>query len=88
MTGGTGSTDLHEFVPKAGKNSIDDTGTLPGAMRLIEAAKCAAYEKSQKSSRRESLRWITLQNILNVINHALEVGLTNVVGGGVYFVSG
>jgi hypothetical protein len=30
MTGGTGSTDLHEFVPKAGKNSHDDTGALPG----------------------------------------------------------
>ena len=88
MTGGTGSTDLHEFVPKARKSRIDDHSALPGAVRLIVAAKSASYEKSQEGGRRQSLRRITLQNIFKVINHPLDVGLTNVVGGGVYLVGG
>jgi hypothetical protein len=74
------------FVLKTRKNGIDETGDLAGATRSIEAAKCAAYEKSQESGCRQSLRWMPFQNIFNVIDHALNVGLANVVGGGVYFV--
>ena len=44
-----------------------------GAVRLIVAAKSAPYEKSQEGGRRQSLRRITLQNILKVINHPLDV---------------
>ena len=84
----TGGTDLHEFVPKARKSRIDDHAALPAAVRLMVAAKSAPYEKSQEGGRRQSLRRITLQNILKVINHPLDVGLTNVVGGGVYFAGG
>jgi hypothetical protein len=83
MTGGTGGTALHEFVPNARKSRIDDHGALPGAVRLIVVAKSAPYENSQKGGRRQSLRRITLQNTLKVISHPLYVGLTNVVGGGV-----
>ncbi len=58
------------------------------AVRLIVAAKSAPYEKSQEGGRRQSLRRITLQNILKVTDHPLEVGLTNVAGGGLYLVGG
>ena len=88
MTGGTGGTDLHEFFPKARKSRIDDHSALPGEVRLIVAAKSAPYEKSQEGSSCQSLRRITLQSIPKVTNHPLEVGLTNVVGGGVYLVGG
>ena len=63
-------------------------GDLLGATRLIVAAECAAHEKSQKCRRCQSLCRITLQHMLNVIGHTLQVGVANVISGGVDFAGG
>jgi hypothetical protein len=62
--------------------------TTKSVARLIVAAECAAHEKSPKCRRCQSLHRVRLQHMLNVIGHTLEVGVANVISGGVDFAGG